>query len=315
VTVHPGIRPIIEAMRTAPPADPSSSVADRRAAMDAMTKATFLAVGEQGPSMAHEATHLVPVNGGEVRVRVYRPRPHAVLPAYLSIHGGGWWLGNIDLYDDSCRAKAAGADCVVVAVGYRLAPEHRFPTAAEDCYAALCWMAANAELLGIDATRFAVGGGSAGGNLAAVVALMARDRHGPKLRAQVLDIPATDLTMRAPSIESNGSGYMLTRTAMEECRGFYAPDPSAWTNPYASPLLAADHADLPPACITTCEFDPLRDEGEQYAMALVAAGVPVFVQRALGHIHGSHHMVKLAPDAAVYEQRVHTFLRDHLHGA
>lgn len=315
MAVHPGIQPVVDAMNAAPPPDPTIPVATRRAAMDAMTASTFLALTAPGPPMAAEETHTIAVGQGEIRVRVYRPRADAVLPGYLSIHGGGFWLGNIDLYDHSCRALAAAVDCVVVAVGYRLAPEHRFPTAAEDCYAALCWMVANATDLGIDTDRLAVGGGSAGGNLAAVVALMARDRQGPSLRAQVLDIPVTDLTMQSPSIESNGIGYGLTKSSMEDCRSYYAPDPADWTNPYASPLLASTHARLPPACVTTCEYDPLRDEGEQYAMALVAAGVPVITQRALGHIHGTHHMVGLAPDAVVFDQRVHTFLRQHLHGA
>ena len=277
MAVHPGIQPVVDAMIAAPPPDPTIPVATRRAAMDAMTASTFLALTAPGPPMATEQTHTIAVGQGEIRVRVYRPRADAVLPGYLSIHGGGFWLGNIDLYDHSCRALAASVDCVVVAVGYRLAPEHRFPTAAEDCYAALCWMVANAADLGIDTDRLAVGGGSAGGNLAAVVALMARDRHGPSLRAQVLDIPVTDLTMQSPSIESNGIGYGLTKSSMEDCRAYYAPDPADWSNPYASPLLASSHARLPPACVTTCEYDPLRDEGEQYAMALVAAGVPVIM--------------------------------------
>jgi acetyl esterase len=199
-----------------------------------------------------------------------------------------------------------------VAVGYRLAPEHPYPTAAEDCYAGLCWVATNADALGIDPGRIAVGGGSAGGNLAAVVALMARDRGGPSLRAQVLDIPATDLTMASASIAANGEGYLLTRVGMEECRAFYVPDPAQWREPYASPLHASDHTNLPPACITTCEYDPLRDEGEQYAAKLIAAGVPVTMQRAIGHIHGSHHMIKLVPEATRYRDTVLSFLRQHL---
>jgi acetyl esterase len=170
----------------------------------------------------------------------------------------------------------------------------------------------NADALGVDGARIAVGGASAGGNLAAVVALMARDRGGPPLRAQVLDIPATDFTLATKSMEENASGYVCTKAGMEQSRAFYAPDPTDWTNPYASPMHAADHSNLPPACVTTCEYDPLRDEGEQYAMKLVAAGVPVTMQRALGHIHGSHHMVKLMPESACYNETVVRFLRQHL---
>ena len=316
MALHPDIRPIVDALRNVPAAEDGndeSNVVRRRTAMNAMTENTFLSVSAAGPRMTKEVTHIIAVPRGEIRVRAYYPCSDGPLPAFVSIHGGGWWLGNIDLYNHSCRATAAATDAAVFAVGYRLAPEHRFPTAAEDCYAALCWVAANADPIGIDPARIAVGGGSAGGNLAAVVALMARDREGPALRAQILDIPVTDLTMSTPSITSNGTGYMLTRIGMEECRAFYAPDPADWTNPYASPLLATDHANLPPACITTCEYDPLRDEGERYGAALVAAGVPVLMQRALGHIHGSHHMVKLATDAAVYDRRAHAFLHQHLH--
>jgi acetyl esterase len=310
--VQPTLQPILDAMAAAPVADTSLSVADRRKMMDDLTVASFNSLAESGPDMFEEFTHRVPVADGAIRVRTYRPVPGGELACYVYIHGGGWWLGNIDLYDGSCRAMADHLGCVVASVGYRLAPEHTFPTAAEDCYAALRWVAMNADVLGIDASRIAVGGGSAGGNLAAVVALMARDRGGPSLRAQVLDIPATDLMMKSASIEQNANGYLLTKAAMEECRSHYAPDPTDWTNPYASPLHASDHSNLPPACVTTCEYDPLRDEGEQYAMKLVAAGVPVTMQRALGHIHGSHHMVKLMPESARYTDTVVTFLRQHL---
>ena len=305
---------MLDAMATAAaaPADASLDVAQRRTLMDDLTAASFNSVAETGPPMVEEFTHHVPVADGAIRVRTYRPVMGGELGCYVYIHGGGWWLGNIDLYDGSCRAMADHLGCVVASVGYRLAPEHPFPTAAEDCYAALLWVAMNADALGLDGSRIAVGGGSAGGNLAAVVALMARDRGGPRLRAQVLDIPATDLTMASPSILENGTGYLLTKAGMEECRAFYAPDPGDWRNPYASPLHADDHSQLPPACVTTCEYDPLRDEGEQYAMKLVAAGVPVTMQRALGHIHGSHHMVKLMPDASRYNDTVVRFLRHHL---
>ena len=303
---------MLDALAAAPPADPTLGIEQRRKTMDELTVAGFASVGESGPAMFEEFTHRVPVNDGVIRVRTYRPEPGGELACYVYIHGGGWWLGNIDIYDESCRAMAAHLGCVVASIGYRLAPEHAFPTAAEDCYAGLRWVAMNADVLGIADSRIAVGGSSAGGNLAAVVALMARDRGGPSLRAQVLDIPATDLMMTSASIRQNGKGYVLTKEGMEECRSLYAPDEADWTNPYASPLHATDLSNLPPACVTTCEYDPLRDEGEQYAMKLVGAGVPVTMQRALGHIHGSHHMVKLMPDAARYGDTVVTFLRQHL---
>lgn len=316
--VLPAVQAVLDAMASAAPptaeapTEAALDIEQRRKMMDDLTVASFNSVGESGPAMVEEFTHRVPVADGVIRVRTYRPVQGGELGCYVYIHGGGWWLGNIDIYDGSCRAMADHLGCVVASVGYRLAPEHVFPTAAEDCYAALLWVSMNADALGVDGARIAVGGGSAGGNLAAVVALMARDRGGPPLRAQVLDIPATDLTMVSGSIQDNGKGYMLTKAGMEECRAFYAPDPAEWRNPYLSPLHAPDHSNLPPACVTTCEYDPLRDEGEQYAMKLVAAGVPVTMQRALGHIHGSHHMVKLMPESARYTDTVVRFLRQHL---
>lgn len=312
MAVLPALRPLLDAVAAAPSPDPARSVADRRAESDAMTAQVFLGRAGSAPALADERTYDVAMaDGTPIRVRVYRPTVDEARPAYVYFHGGGWWLGNIDLYDDACRRMAVEVGCTVAAVGYRLAPEHRFPTAAEDCFAALGWVAAQGATIGVDPTRLAVGGGSAGGNLAAVVALMARDRGGPALAAQVLDIPATDLTMQSPSITQNATGYMLTKAGIEECRGFYAPDPADWTHPYASPLLAPDLSGLPPAVITTCEFDPLRDEGEQYGMRLVAAGVPVLLQRALGHIHGSLGM-GIDPDAGVYRSRIEAFLRDRL---
>jgi acetyl esterase len=316
--VQPAVQALLDALTSAaqPTAEPLGEAAldipQRRKMMDDFVVASFNSVSESGPAMVEEFTHHVPVADGVIKVRTYRPVHGGELGCYVYIHGGGWWLGNIDINDGSCRAMADHLGCVVASVGYRLAPEHAFPTAAEDCYAALLWVSMNADALGVDGARIAVGGGSAGGNLAAVVALMARDRSGPPLRAQVLDIPATDFTLASKSMEENGSGYLCTKAGMEQSRAFYAPDPADWLNPYASPMHAPDHSNLPPACVTTCEYDPLRDEGEQYAMKLVAAGVPVTMQRALGHIHGSHHMVKLMPESARYTDTVVRFLRQHL---
>lgn len=305
------LEPMLAAMRDAPATGhATASVAERRAQMDAMTQASFTSLATPGPAMVDERTHEVPVEGGTIRVRSYRAVEGSGLPLHVYIHGGGFWLGNIDLYDDSCRNTAAAIEGVVVSIGYRLAPEHPFPTPVEDCYTGLLWAVEHAAELGADPARLTIGGGSAGGNLAAVMCLVARDRNGPAIRGQYLHIPATDLTMSCPSIQSNGEGYMLTRAGLEECCEYYVPDPQQRTHPYASPLLAPDLSGLPPALIITAEYDPLRDEGEAYGRRLVEAGVTVTMKRALGHIHGSMMMTKLIPDAVQYEELAHAFLRE-----
>ena len=176
-----------------------------------MMQTSFVALSEPGPDVAQIDDRVIPVDGGEITVRVYTPDGDGPFPAHVYFHGGGFWLGDLDFSDGTCRELCDGAKCVVVSVDYRLAPEHTYPTAPEDSYAALLWTVAHADELGIDTTRVSVGGASAGGNLAAVVALMARDRSGPPLVAQVLEIPVTDLTMSQPSVVENGEGYLLTR--------------------------------------------------------------------------------------------------------
>jgi acetyl esterase len=194
----------------------------------------------------------------------------------------------------------------VASVEYRLAPENLYPTAPEDCYAALCWLVEHEEELGIDPTRVSVGGESAGGNLAAVVCLMARDRNGPTIVHQWLDVPATDLTMSQPSVRNTPDGYLLTYRDMVEYRDSYLPDVSLATEPYASPLHAAGHGaglrGLPPARILTCGADPLRDDGRVYAEALTAAGVPVEHVHLAGHVHPSFAFTRLVRSATADER-------------
>jgi acetyl esterase len=201
-------------------------------------------------------------------------------------HGGGWVIGNPDTHDNLCKALANRSSARVVSVDYRLAPEHRFPAAPEDCYAATCWVAERGAEIGVDGARLAVAGDSAGGNLATVVALMARDRGGPRLRHQVLIYPVTDCDFDTPSYRDNAEGYLLTRDAMRWFWDHYLPDPDLRTNPYAAPLRAEKLAGLPPATVLTAEYDPLRDEGEAYAARLREAGVPVEATRHHGQIHG-----------------------------
>jgi acetyl esterase len=296
--IDPRLQPVLDAIAASPPPPVGASIAELRANAHAAMDMMFLALAPEAPEMVSIVDKTIPVADGEIPVRIFTPPGDAPLPVHVYLHGGGFWLGTIDQFEATCRATAAGAGCVVVSVGYRLAPEHPFPTAAEDCYAAVVWVAEHAGDLGADATRVSVGGSSAGGNLAAVVSLIARDRGGPPLVLQVLDIPVTDLTMSRPSIDENGEGYVLTKKSMADYVGYYTPDPADRRNPYASPLLADDLAGLPPAVVLTMEFDPLRDEGEAYAERLRAAGVAVTHRRFDGQFHGSVAMAKLVPDVA-----------------
>jgi acetyl esterase len=228
----------------------------------------------------------IPGPDGEIPVRIYRPEGKAPLPALVYFHGGGWVIGSIETHDGSCRDLANRVGCVVISVDYRLAPEHRYPAAAEDCFAATKWVAENASALGVDAARIAVGGDCAGGNLAAAVALMARERRGPALRHQLLIYPVTDADFTRGSYRENAEGYLLTTKAMEWFWGHYVPDRSQRSEPFAAPLRAKELAGLPPAFVITAEYDPLRDEGEAYAKRLQDAGVPTTARRYDGAIHG-----------------------------
>ena len=282
---------------------------------DAATNARRLRrlVIPDGPTMASETDEQVEVAGGRIHVRLYRPRPGR-LPVHLFLHGGGWCIGTLDERDPRCRQVAAGADCVVVSVDYRMAPENAFPTAPEDCYRALQWVADESDRLDVDPARISVGGESAGGNLAAVLGLMTRDREGPALAFQWLDVPATDLTMRQPAVDATPPGYLLHRDDMVEFRGAYVLSEDDWTHPYASPLHADDHTGLPPAWITTCGADPLRDDGRAYAAALEAAGVAVTHRHLAGHVHPSFAFTRLAT-AAAHERDAVAALRRALHAA
>lgn len=255
----------------------------------------------RGPEPAETVDRLVPVDGGQVTVRLYRPAGAGPHPLHVFLHGGGWCVGTLDERDPRCRAISAGARCVVASVDYRLAPENRFPTAPEDCYAALCWLVEHAVDLGVDPERVAVGGESAGANLAAVLGLMARDRHGPRLCHQWLDVPATDLTLAQSGHREVPDGYLLDAAAIDDYLVHYLADPAEATDPYCSPLLAPDHSGLPPAWIMTAEFDKLRGDGEAYARALAAAGVAARQVRLDGQIHASFAFTRLLASSRAYE--------------
>jgi acetyl esterase len=217
-------------------------------------------------------------------MRAYRPVRAGTLPALVYFHGGGWTIGDVDTHDTLCRQLAVGAQCAVFSVDYRLAPEHPFPAAVEDCIAATRHVADHAATLGVHG--IAVGGDSAGGNLATVVALHARDSGGPQLAFQLLVYPATDQRLGTASHERNARGYLLERESIDFFRRCYLPNASDHGDWRASPLLARDHADLPPALVITAGYDPLLDEGKAYAERLRAAGVEVAYREFPDMVHG-----------------------------
>ena len=255
--------------------------AEARALADGMG-----ALAGPAPAMRSVTDHQVPVEGGEITVRVLVPpqRPHGLI---VYLHGGGWVIGGLDDYGTLCRKLAERTSCAVVQVDYRLAPEHRYPAAADDCYAATVWAAEHlAEITGRDDVPLIVAGDSAGGNLSAVVALRARDRNGPHIALQVLIYPVTDADFDRPSYHEPENQTLLTREAMVWFWDHYAPDVARRAEPDASPLRAASLAGLPPAVVLTAEHDVLRDEGEAYADRLREAGVPVDFRRHPGQMHG-----------------------------
>ncbi len=252
----------------------------------------FIAGGGAPAPVARVEDRRIPGPEGDLLIRIYTPPGDGPFPALVYFHGGGWVLASIETHDSLCRTLANEAGVVVLAVEYSLAPEHKFPLATEECYAATLWTASNALSVGIDPARIAVGGDSAGGNLAAVVALMARDRGNQlNLAFQLLIYPVTDYYLPGtPSYQENAEGYYLPRETMIWYWNAYLPDEAHATNPYASPLQASDLSGLPPALIITAEFDPLRDEGEMYAARLQKAGVPTKLSRYDGMIHGFVNM-------------------------
>jgi acetyl esterase len=239
-----------------------------------------------GPEVAKVEDRSIAGPGPDIPVRIYTPVGAGPFPILAWFHGGGWVIGDLDSADGTARQLTVGANCVTVSVDYRLAPETKFPGAADDCYAATVWAAQHAAELNGDASRLAVGGDSAGGNLAAAVALMARDRQTPALAFQLLIYPVTDRNFATASYTDNAEGYLLSKASMEWYWDHYLSDPSDALNPYAAPLQAKDFSGLPPALVITAEYDPLCDEGEAYGARLKAAGIPTVCTRYHGMIHG-----------------------------
>jgi acetyl esterase len=226
----------------------------------------------------------------DLPVRIYTPEGEGPFPALVYFHGSGWVILNIEVADIAARALTNRTGCVVVAVNYQKAPEHKFPVPFDDAYAATTWVAEHASELGIDPGRIGVAGDSAGGNLAAAVCLKARDEHGPSLAYQLLIYPVTDYGWDKPSYLENAEGYLLQRETMRWFWGHYLASEAEGDNPLVSPLRAPDLSGLPPALIVTAEFDPLRDDGELYGQRLREAGVPVKISRYDGMIHGFFYM-------------------------
>jgi acetyl esterase len=282
MALDPQVKALLDQMAAAKqPAFHSQTPADARKSMNAMLEALG-----NGEAVHKTEDRKIPSPDGDIPVRIYTPsvKPNGIL---VYFHGGGWVVGDLDSHDYVCRALTNAAGCTVVAVHYRLAPEHKFPDAPEDCYAATNWVSKNAAALGSDANHIAVGGDSAGGNLAAAVSLMARDRGGPKIRHQMLIYPATDAAMNTASQnEFTQDGFVLSKLDMKWFWGHYLKNPKDGENPYASPSRAKDLRNLPPAHVITAEHDPLRDEGEAFAEQLKTAGNKVKLKRYGGVMHG-----------------------------
>jgi acetyl esterase len=300
--LDPTVRFLLEAIEAQgnPPLETLPPAEARRLAAESMKPVE----GTREPVRSVENLR-IPGPEGEIPIRVYTPDTPAPRPALVYFHGGGWVVCDLDTHDVVCTAIAHRAGAVVVSVDYRLAPEHKFPAAVVDCYAATVWVASNAERFGIDPRRISVGGDSAGGTLATVVSLKSREEHGPAIALQAMVYPVTDLSSFATeSYQEFAEGYQLTKAEMEWFRNHYLSSMEQAGNPDASPLLARDLRGLPPALILTAECDPLRDEGEAYAKRLADAGVPVTCTRYPGMIHPFFSLSGAIPQALDALQQV-----------
>ena len=304
--LDPQVRAVLDIRAAAglPPTH-TMSVAEARAAV----LARHAAAPPWAEAVAAVDERCIPGPAGDLRIRIYRPWAPPPLPVLVFMHGGGWTLGDLDTADGLCRALSNAGGCMVVSVDYRRAPEHRFPAALDDADAAAMWVVDNAEALDAGASRVAVGGESAGGNLAAALCLRARGRGHPALAAQLLLCAPLDHRFDTQSYVENADGYLLTRADMQWFWSNYLPDPTAGEDPLASPLRAPDLHGLPPALVVTAEFDPLRDEGDAYATRLAAAEIPVILRRYPGMVHGFPGMAATVDAAAAAIAEIGTGLR------
>jgi acetyl esterase len=265
------------------------------------------------PELASVEPLAIPSPAEPIPARVYTPvklrKANGLAPCLVFFHGGGWVIGNLDSHDVACRKLADEGQLIVISIDYRLAPEHKFPAAVNDVVAATKWIAGNAKQLGIDASRLVIGGDSAGGNLAAVVAISARDGSGPAIAGQVLIYPAVDFAMKHPSHREPETSILLTHSAIKWFTGLYLNGPADGDDWRASPARATTLAGLPPAYVLTAGADPLRDEGDEYAKRLKEAGVAVTYRHFPGQFHGFFTMGRLLPQANVAASEIGAWLR------
>ncbi len=287
VPLDPELAALLQAV---PPFDPARLATIPVAEYRALMKAGVLAPGPSPEVVASVVDTTMPGPGGELPLRIYTPDAEGPLGVALFFHGSGFVICDLDTHDHECRVLANRAGVIVVSVDYRLAPEHRFPAAVDDGLAALAWVAGHAVALGGDPDRVALAGDSAGGNIAAVVAQQARETRAPAVAFQLLVYPVTDLRMSTQSFADNATGYGLSTETMRWYVEQYVRSHADVLDPRGSPLLAPDLSGLPPAFVAVCEYDPLRDEGKQYAHRMRDAGVDVTLRRYDGAIHGIFQM-------------------------
>jgi len=284
--LDPIARAILDQLATAPPLHTMTVAQARDFAIQ------FCKSWGPGERVARVEDRVIRSNDCDVTVRLYTPDGDGPFPIYVYFHGGGWVIGNLDTDDASCRAICNSVGCIVASVNYRHAPEHKFPTAVHDAYHATCWISNHAATFNGDAARLAVGGTSAGGNLAAVITLLAREHGEPRICYQVLITPVTDCSSETTSYQECGTGYGLERATIKWFQDLYWRTPCDGEHEYASPLRTENLRGLPPACVITAQYDPLRDEGKAYAERLQAAGVSVNYKCYEGMMH-----LYLGPDA------------------
>ncbi len=309
VTLDPDAAAVLAAFRAAgrPPYETLTPAQAR-----AMYLAARPASQPEPPAIASAEPLAIPGPAGDISARLYKPltlrQSGGLSPCLVFFHGGGWVIGDLDSHDVACRTLADEGQLIVISVDYRLAPEHKFPAAVEDAIAATNWIAGNARGLGVNASRIAVGGDSAGGNLAAVVAIHARE-SGPKLAGHVLIDPATDFAMTQPSHSEPETSALLTHTVVRWFRDYYLGGVSDGEDWRASPARVENLAGLPPAFVLTAGADPLRDEGDEYARRLADAGVPVVYRSYPGQFHGFVTMGKILPKAGVALREIGEWLK------